>query len=220
MISSVPAAIDQHRKAISEAIRYFHRCSRCEATSGFTRHEARRRQVRVIVDGTVQVFWIVVIRWKCSRCALVVTDLPDFLLPYRRYASTSLLPLARDYLERDALSYEGSVAPQGRVRGYVTPSDQEKIDERALNRGTLWRFLLFLGTQTVALRHGLEIWSEHDPLSRLHRFLGPVAPHKYRSSQRAETLRTARRLLHLIDHWNQTFDQPFFPHFATNPRAP
>jgi hypothetical protein len=123
-------------------------------------------------------------------------------------------------LEQDRLSYQRAVAPRGRVIGYVTPPGQKKIDERALHRSTLWRFLQFLGTQTVALQLGLELCSEHDPLATGHRFLGAVAPHKYRSQQRAEILRTARRLLHLIDHWQRTFAEPFFPRFATRSRPP
>lgn len=145
---------------------------------------------------------------------------PTFLLPYRRYASTSLLPLARDYLEQDRLSYQRAVAPGGRVIGYVTPEGQQEIDERALHRSTLWRFLFFLGTQAAALQAGLQLWSEHDPLSTMHRFVGAVGPHKYRSPQRGEILRTARRLLYLIDRWNRVFSESFFPRFATRPRGP
>lgn len=145
---------------------------------------------------------------------------PTFVLPYRRFASTSRLPLARDYLEQDRLSLQRAVAPQKRVIGYVTPQGQEKIDERALHRSTLWRLLQFLGTQTAALQLGLQLCSEHDPLATGHRFLGAVAPHKYRSPQSGEILRTARRLLHLIDHWNQTFAESFFPRFATRSRPP
>jgi hypothetical protein len=141
-------------------------------------------------------------------------------LPYRRYASLSLLPLARAYLEQDRLSLQQAVAPGGRVRGYVTPPGQEKIDERALHRSTLWRFLFFLGAQTVALQAGLQLWTEHDPASTMHRFLGPVSPHKHRSEQRGEILRTARRALHLIDRWNLVFPESFFPRFATRPRGP
>ena len=80
------------------------------------------------------------------------------------------MPLARDYLEQDRHSYQRAVAPDGRTIGYVTPPGQEKIDERALSRSTLWRFLLFLGGQTAGLQTGLQLWSEHDPLTRMHRF--------------------------------------------------
>ncbi len=145
---------------------------------------------------------------------------PTFLLPYRRYASTSLMPLARDYLEQDGLSYQQAVTPHRRVIGYVTPPAQSKIDERALHRSTLWRFLAFLGAQTVALQYGLELLSQRDPLCDLHRFVGAVAPHKHRSPRRGEILRAARRLLHLIDHWDRTFHTTFFPRFATRPRGP
>jgi len=162
-----------------------------------------------------------------ATCSLIC---PTFLLPYRRYASTSLIPLARDYLEQDHLSYQQAVAPGGQVIGYVTPpnasttgtasSDEDKIDERALHRSTLWRFLLFLGTQTTALQVGLRLWSEHDPSSTMHRFVGAVAPHKYCSQKRGEILRSARRLLSLIDHWRRTFSESFFPRFATRAREP
>lgn len=145
---------------------------------------------------------------------------PTFLLPYRRYASLSLLPLARDYLQQDRLSYQRAVAPQGRLIGYLTPPGQNKIDERALHRSTLWRFLFFLGAQTAALQAGLQLLSEHEPLSTMHRFVGAVAPHKHRTEQRGEMLCIARRLLHLIDHWNRDFAEPFFPRFATRSRVP
>jgi hypothetical protein len=128
--------------------------------------------------------------------------------------------LARDYLEQDRLSYQRTVAPGGRTIGYVTPPGQKKIDERALHRSTLWRFVFFLGAQTAALQAGLQLWGERDPLSTLHRFVGAVSPHKYRSEQRGEILRTARRLLHLIDRWDLAFAESFFPRFATRPRGP
>ncbi len=128
--------------------------------------------------------------------------------------------MARDYLEQDLLSYQRTVAPGGRTIGYVTPPGQKKIDERALHRTTLWRFVFFLGAQTAALQAGLQLWGERDPLSTLHRFVGAVSPHKYRSEQRGEILRTARRLLHLIDRWDRAFTESFFPRFATKPRGP
>lgn len=128
--------------------------------------------------------------------------------------------MARVYLEQDGLSYQQVVAPGGRAVGYVTPPGQEKIDERALHRSTLWRFLLFLGAQTAGLQAGLQLLSEHDPSFQGHRFLGPVSPRKHRSEQRGEILRTARRLLNLNDRWDRAFGEPFFPRFATRPRGP
>jgi hypothetical protein len=92
--------------------------------------------------------------------------------------------LAREYLEQDTRSLQRVVAPHGRVIGYVAPADQQRIDERALHRSTLWRFLAFLGAQVAALQSGSQLWSEQEPLSTLHRFLGAVAPNKFRSPQR------------------------------------
>jgi hypothetical protein len=218
--SSVQDVLQRHSEAIRSGRSYRERCSRCDATGGFRRHELRRRQLRVIADLTVQVHAIVIARLRCSQCRCVFTDFPSFVLPYRRYAGPSLMPLARDYLERDDVSYQKAVAPRGRVIGYVTPPGQEEIDERALHRSTLWRFVLFLGAQNIALQAGMRLWSEHDPLSTLHRFSGAVAPHKYRSDQRHEILRTARRLLELIRRWNRAFVEPFFPRFATRARVP
>jgi len=106
------------------------------------------------------------------------------------------------------------------VRGYVTPVGQTQIDERALNRSTLWRFVTFLGLQPAALQYGLELWQEHEPTSSLHRFEGAVAPRKHHRDQRAVLLRTARRLLVLIDRWDRTFEETFFPRFATRARVP
>jgi hypothetical protein len=174
----------------------------------------------VIVDRTVQVRSIIVARWTCSRCRQRFTDLPDFVLPYRRYVLSSLLPLAAEYLENEGKSYRAIVAPNNVVTGYTTPPGQAKIDERALDATTLFRLLLFMGLQTVALQEGSQLLHEHDPLTTLHRFSGFVAPQKHRSERRREILSTARRLLELIDRWNRYFPEPFFPRFATSPRAP
>lgn len=131
------------------------------------------------------------------------------------------MPLARKYLEQDRVSYESCVRNEGgMVRGYVTPRGNTTIDERALHRSTLWRFVTFLGLQLAALQDGLELWQEQQPTSGLHRFAGHVHPRKHHSPQRGTCLRTARRLLHLIDHWDRTFAEKFFPRFATKARVP
>ena len=145
---------------------------------------------------------------------------PIFVLPYKRYASRSLLPLAQAYLDQDRLSYESCVRSRGVVRGYVTPEAQETIDERALNRSTLWRWVTYFAAQVTPLQYGLDLWQQHDPTSSLHRFTGAVAPRKHRTPERGQDLRTARRLLHLIDRWDRAFAEKFFPRFATKARVP
>jgi hypothetical protein len=145
---------------------------------------------------------------------------PTFVLPYKRYASVSILPLARQYVDNDRLSYRQVVKHAAMPIGYSTPQGAPKIDERALNHSTIWRWLAWLGLQSVALQVGLNLWTQHDGTSTLHRFVGAVDPHKYRSEPRGELLRIARRLLHLIDRWDRTFAEKFFPRFATRGRPP
>lgn len=146
--------------------------------------------------------------------------IPIFVLPYKRYASFSLLPVVQKYLDDDCQSYESCARNEGMVQGYVTPEGQGAIDERALHRSTAWRLATYLGSLVISLQRGLDLWQQYDSSSSLHRFMGAIAPHKYRTPQRAETLRTARRLLHLIDRWDRTFPEKFFPRFATRSGVP
>ena len=87
--SPVLAALDRHQEAISKGVCYRKRCVRYNATGGFTRHELRRRQVRVIVNLIVEVHRIVIARWRCSQCGLLFTDLPVTAW-YARPTATSI----------------------------------------------------------------------------------------------------------------------------------
>jgi len=80
---------------------------------------------------------------------------------------------------------------------------------------TVWRMLTWLGCQLVALAKGRQLIQAHNPQSTCHRFVGAVAPAKFRSPQRERRLRHARQLLHLIAQWEATFPEKFFPRFAT-----
>ena len=80
---------------------------------------------------------------------------------------------------------------------------------------TLWRMLSWLGGQLAALAQGRQLIQQHNPGSTCHRFVGAMAPHKFRSPQREQLLRQSRQLLHLIAQWEATFPEKFFPRFAT-----
>ena len=101
------------------------------------------------------------------------------------------------------------------MTGYQTASDASAIDERALHHTTVWRMLTWLGSQLAALTAGRELIQERIPPPPCHRFVGAVAPHKFRSPQRERSLRRSRQLLHLIAEWEDRFPEKFFPRFAT-----
>ena len=75
--------------------------------------------------------------------------------------------------------------------------------------------LSWLGCQLPALTLGRQLVQQQDPSSTCHRFVGAVAPHKFRSPQRERLLRQSRQLLHLITEWDRLFPEKFFPRFAT-----
>jgi len=97
----------------------------------------------------------------------------------------------------------------------VTAPGARDIDERALDHSTVWRLLTWMGCQLAALAAGRELIQQRDPSSACHRFVGAVAPHKFRSSQREQLLRQSRQLLHLAAEWDELFPEKFFPRFAT-----
>ncbi|MHB8108077.1 MAG: hypothetical protein ACYDH4_11725 [Candidatus Cryosericum sp.] len=89
------------------------------------------------------------------------------------------------------------------------------IEERALHHSTIWCMLTWMGSLCAALAEGRQQIQAHHPGSACHRFVGAVAPHKFRSLQREQLLQRSRQLLHLITEWEGLFPQKFFPRFAT-----
>lgn len=150
-----------------------------------------------------------------------------------------LVQLTKRYLEDDALSLQRIVEPDGRATIYCDQATvgQREVGQRsgsacdggarargtgqALNRSTLWRWLSWLGSLTVSLELGVELYLQRFPDSTVHRFAGAVSPRKSRSPLRDQTLRIARRLLDLIRRWDEAFSKErFFPRFATRARPP
>ncbi len=89
------------------------------------------------------------------------------------------------------------------------------MEERALHHSTIWCMVAWMGVQSAALAAGRQQIQERNPASTCHRFLGAVAPQKFRSPQRGQVLCRARQLLHLIVEWEGLFRAKFFPRFAT-----
>ena len=123
--------------------------------------------------------------------------------------------LAGSYLENAPQTYRETASPGGRATGYQQPPDSSVREERGLHHSTIWCMLSWLGSQCVALAKGRQLILEQHPGSTCHRFVGAVAQHKSRSSQREQLLRQSRQLLHLIAEWDGLFSEKFFPRFAT-----
>lgn len=123
--------------------------------------------------------------------------------------------LAACYVENDRQTYRETASPAGRTTGYVTPPGGSAIEERKLDHSTVWRMLGWLGGQVAALLVARRLIQEQHPSSTCHRFVGAVAPHKFRSRKRERLLRHSRQLLHLTAEWEGIFPEPFFPRFAT-----
>jgi hypothetical protein len=90
------------------------------------------------------------------------------------------------------------------------------MDKRGLlDHRTIWGMLTWMGSQLVALVAGRQLVQQRNPSSTCHRFVGAVAPHKFRTPQREQLLRQSRQLIHLIAEWDELFPERFFPRFAT-----
>ena len=124
--------------------------------------------------------------------------------------------LAASYVENDRQTYRETASPGGRTTGYVTPPGVSAIEERKLDHRTIWRMLGWLGGQVAALLVGRRLIQERHPSSTCHRFVGGVAPHKFRSRKREQLLRHSRQLLQLIAEWEGLFPARLFPRFATS----
>ncbi len=142
--------------------------------------------------------------------------IPTFVLPYKRYAVSSLLDLAEAYVEQDDASYRSTVLDDVADRKDHLAADGKHLPGgHALHHSTLWRALSWLGSLDTSLRCAIDLILHRDPASKVHRFGGAVAAGKFRSSAREQLLRTARRLLHVMAEFQQLFKSPFFPRFAT-----
>ena len=213
--------IERHQHAISHNERYRKRCLRCDATQGFAKHELRRRKVRVIVALTVQVVSVVVIRWKCTRCRYVFTDLPDFRTPLPTLCQPEPAPLGpRIRGAGHAFPPAGRCAPRPSDRLCdATPASHGLTNGLCIapRCGGSWPFSArrsrrsspdcSCGVSRNRSPHCIGFW-------------GP-SPRINTAARHAENVCAQPAVCcSLIDRWDRTFHEPFFPRFATRSRGP
>jgi hypothetical protein len=164
--------------------------------------------------------------------------IPFFVLPYKRFATPCLTQPAqrflRDSSEEDAngdlphrarVGYRDSVKHDRQRIGYplqlASPQDAETASENAsfhqpvVDHSLIWRMVGWLGGLTLALNKACQMILQRNPNSLCHRYTSNIRPAKARSDQRRKALEAADHLLHVIDEWEATFGEKFFPRFAT-----
>ena len=168
---------------------------------------------------------------------------PGFVLPYKRFATPCLVRPARSFVwdsksedpdgdqahdkkvgyresvthNRQRIGYpiqpappEDTEAPQGEAC-----SERDSFHQPIVDHSLIWRMVGWLGKLTLSLDEACRMILQRNPNSLCHRFVSHVDPDKARSSSRQATLETADHLLHVIDEWEATFGEKFFPRFAT-----
>jgi hypothetical protein len=97
----------------------------------------------------------------------------------------------------------------------ASPQEPPSFDQPIVDHSLIWRMVGWLGSLTLALEKACQMILQRNPHSLCHRYISNVRPDKARSDHRQATVETADHLLHVIDEWEATFGEKFFPRFAT-----
>jgi hypothetical protein len=218
MNNCLPLPLSATRKQIEEYDRkvrnnqipcIFLCCIQCQATADkFYRHETRVRTFWIIEDQLIIVVLCMVIRWKCKECKKTITAQPDFALPRKRYTLPTILSLCEEYVTEDGLTYRDVVIRH--------PFGHEGSDAM-LSHTTVFRWTDTLGGYPEISRTALDLILQKKPASSICRdiFGLQIAPRKYRSSERKQTLIDCICFLGIEFEFRGVFKKSIFPIHAT-----
>lgn len=184
-------------------------CVRCQAAADqFYRHEIRLRTFWIIENQLIIAVLCMVIRWKCKACKKTITAQPDFALPRKRYTLPTILSLCGAYVTEDRLTYRDVVIRH--------PFGHEKSDAM-LSHTTVFRWTDTLGGYPEITGKALDLILQKDPVSSICRDISglQIAPRKYRSSERKQTLKDCIRFLGIEIEYRGVFKKSIFPILAT-----
>jgi hypothetical protein len=191
-------------------------CPHCqEHPDRFRLHDRRRRTFLVVIARAVYRALSLLSRWKCPLCRRTFTLYPPFALPWKRYVREFLFERGCNYLLRDELSYRRAIEVEGMPVFYDGPGEDGRIDERSLSHSTLHRWLSTIGALVETLRAALSLIRSKSATSDLFRRLFALAPSKYRSEDRKQSLDRALRLFETEAEYRALFARSIFPELAT-----
>ena len=187
-----------------------HFCKKCKSSrNDFKLHECRHRLFYVVIDSLVHRVESFLGRYKCLVCRATFTVYPEYALPYKRYVKDFCVSLGKEYLEKDAKTYQHVVEPVE----HKTETANE--NPRMLERSTVWRWLGFFGSLKDTLRNAFDIIRQAAPNSTVFRQTSPIHPKKYRSDERKIVLEQAFQLFTADAEFQGIWGHSLFPDLAT-----
>jgi len=184
-------------------------CPICQESGALRKHEFRARGFWAILAQRVHRVQSLVLRLACKICKFRTTVLPEFALPHKRYVVDAAVDHSERYLLDETATYESATEVGG------TPTFHDPESGSFLARSTVHRWIGFFGSLVVLAANATELALEANPAFSPLTELLPIAPRRYRSQGRRETLERAHRLLGVRRRLLEVIDQDFFPRVAT-----
>jgi hypothetical protein len=168
------------------------KCHYCHVENTlFKQHDSRERKVRILLENlSIQMIIITLFRWKCIYCNRTFTFYPCFLMPYKRFATDSIMKLNENYIHIGETSYRKIVRPNGSHYAY---DDNNKFCE--LSHSTVWNWVQTLANSSSIAKKAINLLVKKNNLCEIHRKSVPINPRKYQSKQRKELLIKAEEVL-------------------------
>ena len=189
-------------------------CPQCDSRPvSFKIHEYKNRLFLVIDKSFVSKIEAALARIKCPVCKRSFTYYPDFALPYKRYVKDNILEICEAYVENDESTYNDMVHYDDIQIAYE--DNEDVIDNRYLDRSTVWRWIAFIGSLNSVLNNTLKLIRQRSATSPVFRRIHIPHPGKYRSNRRRLVLQQSMRLLDAAKEFICLFNTSIFPDFAT-----
>lgn len=185
-------------------------CILCHTESKlFKPHCKRKRTFNVVVALKVIAVISWLLRFMCPTCRKTVTHYPDFALPHKHYALSSITPMAEDYIEKPEVVYD-------RVSLTSEGSLIKESTGQAFFGSTLHRWMRTLGTFDGLERKAIEMIQARAPQSTIARDLSnlKILKKKYRSEARKEALLNCLKLSVIEKIFKKTFRTSIFTNLA------
>lgn len=185
-------------------------CIGCQTDSSlFKPHCKRKRVFNVVVALKVITIISWLLRFMCPECRKTVTHYPDFALPHKHYAVSSISSLAKNYLEKPEVVYDRIALSSEGVPAKDT-------NGQSLFGSTAHRWITTIGSFDRIRSQCIEMIQDKDPSSSIARDLISLSipKKKYRSEKRKKALLNCMELFAIEKIFKKIFRTSIFTNVA------